>query len=64
MRTEKEILAEVQALGKFSDLDESGLVTRLITLIAFEWILGACPMSPSERLVEIQSEILEGVGDK
>ena len=69
MKTHAELQAEVTRLNQIIALDESGLVVRMVTLIALEWVMGQCPMSPAERLMEVQEELigsgelLDGVAD-
>ena len=56
MKTEAEILEELEKLDQVENLDESGLVVRIITLVALQWILEKVPVSPSERLTKVIEE--------
>jgi hypothetical protein len=56
MKTHAELQAEVTRLNQIKHLDESGVTVRMITLIALEWAMGQNPVSPSERLEEVNEE--------
>lgn len=58
MKTYAELQAEVARLNQLGILDESGLAVRMVTLIALEWVLGLCPVSPSARLLDVQEELV------
>lgn len=65
MKTPDEVRVEIARLSNIKDLDESGLVVRMVTLIAFEWVMGKNPMPPSRRITEVNEDLkLEGVLDK
>ena len=59
MKTQEEVRLEIAKLSNVKQLSESGVVVRMITLIALEWILDKCPVSPSDRLVETEEETTE-----
>ena len=61
MKTLQEIEAEIGRIYALQDLDEAGLVVRMVTLIALEWVQGYCPVAPSERMQEVNGEVLEGI---
>ena len=64
MRTEQEILEEVQRLAKVKNLDASGLMVRIVTLIALEWAIGANQVPPSQRLTETCKDMFTNVVEK
>lgn len=63
MKSYQEVYDEFKRLEATKDVDESGLAVRMVTMIALEWVMGFCPIAPSERLTEVNGELLEAVVD-
>lgn len=64
MRTKEEVLEEINKINNVPDLDESGLIVRMITLVALDWVLGDIPISPSERMEKVVEEYEEEANGK
>ena len=64
MRTEHEVREEIIRLHKMPTKDENGLIVRMITMIAFEWVLGQNPVAPSERIMLTDGESAESRADQ